>query len=350
MKCNLRGIAIISTSDNQGIGIKLTLLCGISISTIVMTLLIAGFTHAAEQKDVVIALVNGERILMSELNREMRDALESNPVLKSSENLTTLNEMRHEALDYLIDQELMVQEGIKLGFSPKDSEVQAEFTKIKQRYASEALFQQALKQQELTEEKVREIIRRGLIVRRVLAEKIKPTAKPVTDKDIDNFYAVNKTDLVEPEKVRVRHILIKFPPDANNKDKATVKKRTQAVLDEVKSGANFAELAKKYSHCSSAQNGGDLGYITSVPGSNLVKPFIDAAFSLKPGQISGLVETDYGYHIIMVEDKKPERQLELKEVVETIKEVLTEEELSIATEKWLESVRKTASINIMLKD
>lgn len=317
--------------------IYLTGLCMIILS-------MGSLVCAVEQEEPAAAVVNGERIPTSDLDREMQAAMRSNPELRSRENLAALREKRKEALEFLINRELIVQEGKKAGLEPQDTEVDAELTKIKQRFPSQSTFEQALKQRELTEKKLRRAIRRGLTVRKVVDVKVKPTAEPVTDEDVADFYEENKEGFVESEKVRARHILIKVSPDVSDREKADAESKIQAVLKEARDGADFAELAKKNSECPSASQGGDLGYFTR---GQMVKPFEEAAFTLEPGQISEIVETQFGYHIILVQDKKPRRQLELEEVSDQIRKALYDEEVEIALEKWLEPIREKATIDIL---
>lgn len=125
---------------------------------------------------------------------------------------------------------------------------------------------------------------------------------PPSDNSIEEYYEQNlKTEFSHPEKIRVRHILIAVPADASAADKAAAKAKAQDLLQKIKNGGSFAELAKEDSDDpGSKQNGGELGYISK---GELVKPFEEVAFTLKPGQL-GLAETQFGYHVIQVEDVK----------------------------------------------
>ncbi len=300
----------------------------------------------AEKTEPAAAIVNDERIPMSRLDKEIQRVVMTNPELQSKENVAELRKMRREALDYLIDQELMFQEAKKADLKSKDAEVDAELIKIKQRFPSQEVFEQALKQQDLTEKKLREIISRAMIIRQMIEVKIEPTAEPVADEAVASFYEENKGGFVESEKVDARHILIKVAPDASDEEKDYAKKEMENILKEIRDGADFAELAKKNSQCPSAPKGGELGYFTR---GQMVKSFEDAAFALQPGEVSDVVETRFGYHIILVQNKEPKKQLGLEEVAEQIKAALLVENVNIATEKWLEPIRQKATINILFK-
>jgi len=116
--------------------------------------------------------------------------------------------------------------------------------------------------------------------------------------DIEKYYRDNQQEFTTPEQVRASHILIK-----SDKDDAAAKAKAEALLKQVKSGADFAALAKKNSEDEgSAKNGGDLDYFGR---GRMVKEFEDAAFSLQPGQMSDVVKSPFGYHIIKVVDHKP---------------------------------------------
>jgi len=152
-----------------------------------------------------------------------------------------------------------------------------------------------------------------------------------TDADIEDFYRLHEEDYKEPEKVRARHILFRIPPKAKTSDIQAIQKKADMVLDLARKGENFAELARKYSEDSTASKGGDLGYFTRQ---DMVKPFSDAAFSLKKGEISDLVRTRFGLHIIKVEDIKPESIKPLAEVKEkVIQSVKQEQALEIARQR-----------------
>ncbi|MFC1713216.1 peptidylprolyl isomerase [Candidatus Poribacteria bacterium] len=315
----------------------------------IITLLVIGSANVLESeepKEPAAAVVNGKRILMSSLDGRVQGAIGQNPELREKENIAELRKMRRDILSELIDQELVIQEGEKAGLKPRDIEIDTELAKIKQQFPSEESFQQLLKQRKLTAEKLHKIIERALIGKKVLDVKVKPTAKPVTDEDISAFYAENKKQFVKQEQVKASHILIKVAPDADDQAKSDAKSEIQAILEKARGGEDFAELAKEYSQGPSAPSGGDLGYFTR---GRMVKPFEDAAFSLEMGQISEVVETQFGYHIILNVDRKPEIQIALEEVSEGIRKGLDDKEVDIALKKWLEPVREKATIEILFK-
>jgi peptidyl-prolyl cis-trans isomerase D len=128
----------------------------------------------------------------------------------------------------------------------------------------------------------------------------------VSDADIQQYYEQNKQRFADPEERRARHILINVPADASEADKGAAKEKAQKILEQVRSNPdNFPALAKEYSQDpGSAERGGDLGFFGR---GDMVPPFEEAVFGLNQGQISDLVQTDFGFHIIQVTDvKKPD--------------------------------------------
>jgi peptidyl-prolyl cis-trans isomerase D len=146
----------------------------------------------------------------------------------------------------------------------------------------------------------------------------------VTEKQVNDYYEDHDTDYHKEQEVRARHILFSLKEDASEADVAKVRAEAEKVLAEAKGGKDFAELAKKYSNDpTAAENAGDLGYFTR---GRMVPEFSDAAFNLKPGEISDLARSKYGFHIIKVEDVHPEK-------ITPIEEARAEIELKLKGEK-----------------
>lgn len=155
----------------------------------------------------------------------------------------------------------------------------------------------------------------------------------VKDKDIQDYYEYNVDMFSQPKQVHARHILLKLDPNAPEIEEETVRKKADKILKQARQGKDFASLAKKYSEGPSRSKGGDLGYFSE---GQMEKPFEDAAFKLKKGEISDLVRTRFGYHIIKVEDIKEAGTKTLDEVRDQIVDNLTTvASIEIANERAL---------------
>jgi len=150
----------------------------------------------------------------------------------------------------------------------------------------------------------------------------------VDDSELRGYYAQHLADYRVPDRVKVAHILLKTT-DKKPEEIAVIEKKARDLLAQIKAGADFAELAKKNSEDSTAANGGDLGWIVRR---QTVKEFEDTAFSLKPGQVSDLVRTTYGIHILKVFDKETAHLQTFDSVKETIRAALEKQKLADAQE------------------
>ncbi len=163
----------------------------------------------------------------------------------------------------------------------------------------------------------------------------------ISDSDANSYYTANLKDFEEPEQVRASHILISVKQTDSNEVRAQARAKIETILAKIKAGADFAELAKTDSNCPSAENGGDLGF---SPRGIYEEPFEEVAFKLKPGEISDIVETVFGYHIIKVTDHKDARTIPFEEVKEQIiKELKNRKEDDLA-DKYIQSLKDNAKI------
>lgn len=160
-------------------------------------------------------------------------------------------------------------------------------------------------------------------------EEDKVSPGTITDAEIEDYYTKHIKQYQEPEEVKARHILIKSDND-RNKALAEIKD----ILEKVKGGGNFEELAKEHSACPSKTQGGNLGFFGR---GKMVKPFEDTAFSLKPGEISDIVETQFGFHIIKLEERKEARTRPLDEAKEEIKNIINSQKAKEEAEKIAKS-------------
>lgn len=141
----------------------------------------------------------------------------------------------------------------------------------------------------------------------------------ITEKEVKSYYEYNAKLYSQSKQVKARHILLKSDPDHPDEVKNTTKNRADKVLEKARKGADFATLAKEYSEGPTKSQGGDLGYFKA---GQMDPPFEEAAFALKKGEISDLVQTRFGYHIILVEDVKEAGMIPLEEVKEDISGIL----------------------------
>jgi len=183
----------------------------------------------------------------------------------------------------------------------------------------------------------------ALLAQHYMMENISNKAK-VTDKEVKDYYNKHKSEFMQPEQVRARHILIKVPANANKKQWEEAKKKALNIRARLVKGESFSKLAQKYSDDpGSKTRGGDLGFFSK---GQMVPEFEKAAFSLKKGEISQPVKTTFGYHIIKVEAKKPARQRSFKEVQQEIRQKLLREKQRKLRDKIIAQLKKKYPVQV----
>jgi peptidyl-prolyl cis-trans isomerase C len=183
---------------------------------------------------------------------------------------------------------------------------------------------------------------RGALGYEKLFEPVTKNKITISDSDANSFYTAHIDEFEEPEQVRASHILISVKKTDSNEVKAKARAKIEAIMAKIKADANFAELAKTDSNdTGSAKNGGDLDFFAR---GEMAEPFEKAAFALKPGQLSDIVETEYGYHIIKVTDHKDARKVPLADVKEQIIKELKGKQEDALIDEYIESLKDNAKI------
>jgi peptidyl-prolyl cis-trans isomerase C len=167
----------------------------------------------------------------------------------------------------------------------------------------------------------------------------------VSDEESKTYYDSHPDLFKQPERVRARHILIKVDPGADESQKAEARKKIKEIQEKVQKGEDFAALAKESSEGPSSAKGGDLGYFRR---GQMVKSFEEAAFRLQPGEVSEIVETGYGYHLIMVIDKKPETTIAYKDVKDRLEQHLKREKVRKEVSLYVEKLEEKAKVERFL--
>lgn len=285
--------------------------------------------NAAADGNSVVAVVGGDQIKKVEFNQmfemfkvQYEQQYGTDIWNKDVDGRKYIDVMKEKVLDMLVDIKVQEKEAQKAGITVTDDEINAEIDKAKKYFDSEEKFNEFLTSQKMTMEYLKDTIKKDILVSKL---KEKMTANvAVTDDEVASYYGLHQDQFVS---VKASHILLEKEDEA------------KAMLERVKKGENFNELALQYSKDPSAkQNKGDLGYFRK---GQMVEPFEKAAFSMKAGQISEPVKTDYGYHIIKVEDIKIDK---LEDVAAELKTSMLQGKKDTAYQGILEEMRTKAAI------
>lgn len=301
----------------------------------------AGETTSPEEK---VALVNGTVITRGELDQELRVVEQRFGHAGKAVEGPQLSQLEPQALESLISRELLFQEAKSAGISVKDETIGAQLDKLKQRFPDEAAFKKALTQMHLSEHDVQQQIRKGMTIQQWIDGKFVKSIS-VPENEVKDYYDANPKMFQRPEEVRASHILIKVEEKADEKTKSKARKDLEELQKKLLKGEDFSKIAKEYSQGPSASKGGDLGFFRR---GQMVPPFEKAAFALKPGQVSDIVVTRFGYHLIKVTDRKPGKTFSYPEVKEKLSEFLKERKVGKAVESHVEELKKGAKVERFL--
>jgi peptidyl-prolyl cis-trans isomerase C len=291
----------------------------------------------------IAAKVNGVPITTLELNRSFQahvqvpySAVQEDPRAK---------EVLRQILDNLIDRELLLQQAKSLKMAVPPQQVDTQMQQLMQRFPSQEAFEKALAEQNFTVDAVKKDVESQLLRQQLVKKEILDKVN-VSARDVQSFYDKNKDKYVEEEQIHARHILIKVPQEVSPTDDAKLKGKADNALKRARQGEDFAVLAKELSDDGSKENGGDLGFF---PRGRMVAGFEEAAFALQPGQMSEVVRTQFGYHIIKVEERKTGRALPFDEAKEQVKDDLTKEQTYERYQQYMAGLRSKAKVEVLLQ-
>jgi peptidyl-prolyl cis-trans isomerase C len=264
---------------------------------------------SASAEEKVVASIGDQKITLSDftrltgyLDKDKQEMLEKNPSLKES--------LLRQIVQSIVISDIAIQKGF------------AEKPDIKEQL---------------------DYFRKSFLANEYLRQDISQKAM-VSEGDTMSYYETHETEFEVPEMVRARHILIKAPSSASEDEKKTAYEKAQNILERIHAGEDFAQIASEMSDDSHTKSkGGDLGFFAR---GRIVKPIEDAAFSTEPGKVSGIVETQFGYHILKVEEKKDPAIQPYEEVKEKIRESLLQEQQKTKMTEFLEKAMKDANVQM----
>ncbi|MCM0081744.1 peptidylprolyl isomerase [Geomonas sp. Red32] len=297
-------------------------------------------TTAAVAPSSPVATVNGVAITRRELDQAVKVLLMQNQVPESA-----MAQVREQAtaaaLEQLISAQLIYEQAQKVEVKDLDKKVEEKLAQSKSRFATDEEYKKALSQVGLTPQDMQDFTRKDITIANFIDTRFASQAA-VTDAEAQEFYKENlDAYFKKPESAHASHILIGADEKATPEDRKKAKEKAEAILKRVKAGEDFAALAKAESSCPSAAQGGDLGEFTR---GQMVPQFDEAVFSMKPGEISNVVETTFGYHIIKLVEKKEGKTEKFEDVKEKIISHLKRQKVQKALSSFLEDLKKNAKI------
>jgi peptidyl-prolyl cis-trans isomerase C len=301
-----------------------------------------GAPKAALDPNATAAKVNGVPILVKDVTDAMTQFLRSQgapPNLPDAQ----ITQVRGMVIDALVGRELLYQKGKADGILPSQSELDAVLADAKKPFPTEEAWNDNLKRQGMNAAAFTEMITRRVTIDKEIKQAVLDKIV-ISDAEAKKYYDEHPDEMTKPEEVRASHILFRTPKDADDATKAPIRAKAEQTLAKAKAGEDFAKLAKENSEDpGSAPNGGDLGFFHH---GQMVGPFEDAAFALTVGQLSGVVETPFGFHIIKVTDKHAGGKAPIEEVSGPLKNFLQQKQAREKMQAYLDSLKATAKVEM----
>jgi len=290
----------------------------------------------------VVARVNGEDVKKGELDMAVR-SLEDRA--RSAVPAEQRDAVFRQVLDRIIGFHLLVQEAKARKVVAPPWEVDSQVDQIKKQFPTEDAFNQMLQARGVSLEQLRADTAQTIAVNVMLKNELEPKIA-VTEADRKKFYDENRARFRQEDSVHASHILIRTPEQADAAAKAKARSQAGDLLAQLNKGADFADLAKKHSQDpGSAPNGGDLGFFSK---GQMVPAFEQAAFGLKPGQTSDIVETPFGYHIIRVSEAKAGRDLNYDEVKAQIDDYLKQQLRDQKSQEFVDQLKAKSKVEVFI--
>lgn len=312
--------------------------------------LMAGTAHS-QTLDRIVATVNGDIILYSELQEFIKTTVAANPSLKTDDEASQ-RQLEQEALRQLVRSRLAEQEAKRLKIVVSDQDVDEALKGIqKDNGVTEAQFQKMLEEQGKTLKQFRDVVRKEMVRGRLL-DRVLKSKTVITDQQVDAAIAGSYGFSNEDGGKRMQLGLIYLPFEKSGQSSQEAEKQAQELLTKLRKGADFAEAARKYSKGPAAEEGGNIGFISKGE----LADYIDSAVQgLKKNEISDLVKTDRGFYIIKVLDIDSGVKKDGKKTVavdaerrEQVRQELYRAELDRKFDEWVRELEERSFIKIFL--
>ncbi|MBF0273993.1 MAG: peptidylprolyl isomerase, partial [Nitrospinae bacterium] len=298
-------------------------------------------TNVMAYVDGIAAKVNSDIITMSEVEDELN-------TYKKRSGITSLNaekekELRTQIIERIINVLLIKDEAVKKNIEVSEQEINEAIRNVKDKNnLSEDVFRKMLEGQGIKEDEYREKIKDQLLSSRIVSQEINSKIV-ISDKESKDYYEKHKEEFKSPKEIEVEHILLLLSPEASENEVESVRKRMVDIQNKIKSGKSFEKLAATYSDDPSKGESGSIGYIKRGA---TVPQFEEVAFKLKVGEVSDIVRTNFGLHLIKVVNEKPRKQLSFEDAKADVNELLFKEKFNALYDEWVKNIRKDSFIEI----
>ncbi|HYO58283.1 peptidylprolyl isomerase [Archangium sp.] len=319
------------------------------IGTMVAALLLSGAVARAEMVDRVAAVVNRDVIALSEVEKRAAPELArlGSAVREPQKRAEERARLLKAALDTLIGEKLMEEQIRELGLAATDAELDTAVSDVKRQnnITDDAQFERLLSGEGFTVKSYKEFLRNQMSRMKLVQIKVSPKVK-VSEEDLKAAYTQYTKMESEDAEVHARHILVQVDPKATPQQVEAAHKKALGLAEEArKPGVDFAGLAKAKSEGPSAADGGDLGFFRRGV---MVPAFEKVAFALKEGEVSEPVRTQFGWHVLKVEERRAVDVAPFEQVKNELETRLKMQKTEKFVEQYVQELRQKASVEVKL--
>jgi len=290
----------------------------------------------------VLVKVNGKAVTKGDVDQQERILVQQLQGRVDSVQLASMMPtVKKQAAENAINRLLIEQTMKKLDIKASKEQIDSRVDSYRKNFVSEEAFVQDLTKNGLTKESLRYEVEVGLAAEKLFSQRT-AGLKPPTDAEIRTFYDSSRERFEQPEQLRASHILVKVNEADTDVERGQKKAKAEKILADLRKGADFSQQAKQNSDDpGNKDKGGDLGFFQR---GQMVPQFETAAFALKTGALSGVVETPFGYHIIKVTDRKKAQPVPFDQVKRDIAMYLADQKKNATLAAFFDSLRTASKI------
>jgi peptidyl-prolyl cis-trans isomerase C len=281
--------------------------------------------RSKNEPPAVLISIDGRAVTLEQFRIDFEKTLVADQAVSVEEKIN----MQRSFLVQVIDRELVLAQAERLGISIPGADVDQALQEYRRDYPGNE-FEQMLQEQGLTLEQWRRELEQGLLMEKVVRQ-VAYAGISVTDAEVEDYYRGRRDEFDRPAQVRARQIVVASQEEG------------QQLLGRLRQGESFVEVAQKHSLSADSEQGGDLGFFAR---GQMPAEFDAAVFTLPVGRISDLVQSEYGFHIFQVEERRAGMRLTLAEVREEVREAVRSLKEEQAYQEWLQELRSRATIEI----
>lgn len=294
----------------------------------------------AQSVEKIVVTVNGVPLTSADLNQETQKIMPYYQGLHGGMTQEKQDKVRSEGMNKLIEMELSSQDARSKGITLSPADIRGEVNVLAQRFNTESEFKAAIKAAGFDEEGFSKFVERNVLAARAYKKEVLDKIV-VTEPMIKEYYEKNAGKYSKPREYRASHILVKADPSASEAERQALQKKAESILKRLRDGGDFAAIASEVSDDLTRIKGGDIGYFHE---GQALPEFEEVLQKMKSGEISNVIETIYGYHIIRLTDKREPRQMPLAELRDKIRADLAESDQKRLNDTWMSGLMKKASI------